>query len=85
MLGEKCQDTEGHVRCVSSYLKCAEQGGLWRQTADWCYQHVHAPSCPPLFNPRDCSPPGSPVHGVFQARILEWAAISYSRGSGNEE
>ena len=28
----------------------------------------------------DCSPPGSAVHGIFQARILEWAAISFSRG-----
>ena len=29
----------------------------------------------------DCSPPGSSVHGIFQARILEWVAISFSRGS----
>ena len=34
-----------------------------------------------LCDPMDCSPPGSPVHGILQARILEWAAISYSRGS----
>ena len=32
-------------------------------------------------DPRDCSPPGSPVHEIFQARILEWIAISFSRGS----
>ena len=32
-------------------------------------------------NPMDYSPPGSSVHGIFQARILEWVAISYSRGS----
>ena len=37
--------------------------------------------CPNLCNPVDCSPPGSSVHGVFQARILEWVAISSSRGS----
>ena len=37
--------------------------------------------CPTLCNPIDCSPPGSTVHGIFQARILEWIAISYSRGS----
>ena len=37
-------------------------------------------SCPTLCDPMDCSPPGSPVHGIFQARILEWAAISFSRG-----
>ena len=34
-----------------------------------------------LCNPVDCSPPGSSVHGIFQARILEWVAISSSRGS----
>ena len=34
-----------------------------------------------LCNPMDCSRPGSFVHGILQARILEWAAISYSRGS----
>ena len=38
-----------------------------------------APSCPTLCDPMDCSPPGSSVHGIFQARILEWVAISYSR------
>ena len=38
-------------------------------------------SCLTLCNPMDCSPPGSSVHGVFQARILEWVAISSSRGS----
>ena len=33
-----------------------------------------AQSCPTLCNPMDCSPPGSSVHGIFQARILEWGA-----------
>ena len=40
-----------------------------------------AQSCPPLCNPMDCSLPGSCVHEIFQARILEWVAISFSRGS----
>ena len=31
--------------------------------------------------PMDCSPPGSSIHGIFQARVLEWVAISFSRGS----
>ena len=35
----------------------------------------------PLCDPMDCSVPGSYVHGIFQARILEWVAISFSRGS----
>ena len=33
----------------------------------------------------DCSPPGSSVHGIFQARIPEWVAISYSRGSSQTQ
>ena len=41
---------------------------------------MHAQSCPTLCDPRDCSPPGSSVHGTVQARILEWVAISFSRG-----
>ena len=35
-------------------------------------------SCPTLCNPIDSSPPGSSVHGIFQARILEWVAIDFS-------
>ena len=38
-----------------------------------------AQSCPTLSNPMDCSPPGSSVHGLLQARILEWVAISLFR------
>ena len=34
--------------------------------------------CPTLRNPMDCSPPGSSVHGIFQARVLEWGAIAFS-------
>ena len=37
-----------------------------------------AQSCPTLSNPMDCSPPGSSVHGIFQARVLEWGAIAFS-------
>ena len=35
-------------------------------------------SCPTLCDPRDCSPPGSPIPGILQARILEWVAIPFS-------
>ena len=37
-----------------------------------------AQSCLTLSNPMDCSPPGSSIHGIFQARVLEWVAISFS-------
>ena len=37
-----------------------------------------AESCPSLSNPMDCSPPGSSIFGIFQARVLEWGAIAFS-------
>ena len=37
------------------------------------------------FHPMDCSPPGSSIHGIFQARVLEWVAISFSRGSSRHK
>ena len=40
-----------------------------------------AQSCPTLCDPMDCSLPRSSVHGIFQARVLEWVAIAFSRGS----
>ena len=38
-----------------------------------------AQSCLTLSDPMDCSPPGSSVHGVFQARALEWGAIAFTK------
>ena len=35
-------------------------------------------SCPTLCDPMDCSPPGSPIPGILQARVLEWGAIAFS-------
>ena len=37
-----------------------------------------AQSCPTLSDPMDCSPPGSSIHGILQARVLEWGAIAVS-------
>ena len=56
--------------CTSSFFK----SGLFR------HEYVHAQSCPTLCELMDCCPPGSSVHGIFQARILERVAISLSRG-----
>ena len=42
-----------------------------------------AQSCPTLCDPIDGSPPGSPVHGIFQAGVLEWVAIAFSRNAGD--
>ena len=41
-----------------------------------------AQSCLTLRDPIDCSPPGSSVHGIFQARVLEWGAIAFSGHKG---
>ena len=37
-----------------------------------------AQSCLTLSDPMDCGPPGSSIHGIFQARVLEWGAIAFS-------
>jgi len=46
-----------------------------------CLKVLVAQSCLTFCDPMDCSPPGSSVHGILQARILEWVAISFSRVS----
>ena len=53
-----------------------DKGGIY-----WRGVCVYAKLCLTLCNPMDCSPPGSSVHGIFQAGIKEWVAISSSRGS----
>ena len=47
--------------------------GVWKELA--------TQSCLTLCDPMDYSPPGSSVHGIFQERILEWVAISFSKRS----
>ena len=54
----------------------------WRDSHGY-HECVHAKAfqlCPTLCNFMDCSPPSSSIHGIFQTRILEWVAISHSRG-----
>ena len=48
----------------------------------WAAAAKSLQSCPTLCNPIDGSPPGSPVHGIFQARVLEWGAIAFSEMPG---
>ena len=50
--------------------------------AVWC---LVTQSCPTLFDPMDYNPPGSSVHGILQARILEWVDIPFSRGSSQDK
>ena len=62
---------------TTAYQSISQASPLWRQMK-W---NEVAQSCPTLCEPMDRSPPGSSVHGIFQARILGWVAISFSRGS----
>ena len=55
--------------------------GLWNLTLSPGNKVKVAQSCPTLYDPMDCNPPGSYVHRISQARILEWVAIPFSRGS----
>ena len=78
--------TPGFV-CV--YLR----GQSWDRTgsvsfllADWNFPPFFSfvliiQSCPALCDPMDCNPPGFSVHEILQARILEWVAVCFSRGS----
>ena len=55
--------------------------GIKNKTVPLKSESEVAQSCSTLCDRVDCSPPGSSVHGILQARILEWVAISFSRGS----
>ena len=52
-------------------------GESWKYYAKWKKESAVTQSCPTLHDPMDCSPPGSSIHGNFQARVLEWIAISF--------
>ena len=63
------QDTQQHKELSVASTKLLKLKALVTQ------------SCQTLCDPMNCSPPGASDHGIFQARILEWVAISFSRGS----
>ena len=55
---------------------------IWKNLKSWETNCCLVPKlCPTLCDHMDCSPPGSSVHGILQARILEWVVSSFSRGS----
>ena len=61
----------------SQTLRRTRREVAWRQGKE----SEVAQSCPTLCDPIDCNPPGSSIHGIFQARVLEWVATAFSRGS----
>ena len=67
------------ISCFSSALRISWSISLSLSFQQW--MHVQSlQSCATLCDPVNCSLPGSSVHGIFQARILEWVVISFSRG-----
>ena len=78
--------------CVSASERESEikidlkkQSKLWELSRDWlkeglaCLLAKSLELCPTPSDPMDCSPPGSSVHGIFQATVLEWGAIAFSK------
>ena len=64
-----------------NYIPHTVNKSLHAVTKDPVCVCMHARPCLSLFNPMDCNPPGHSVRGILQAWILEWVAISSSRGS----
>ena len=62
-------------------LKTESRCRKWPLTPNYINCSLVAQSCPTLCNPMDCRTLGSSIHGISQARILEWVAISFLRGS----
>ena len=76
LVSHKVHDKVGHQRvCIGSFHYTSALEG---ENAVLC---LGVQSCLNLCDPMDCSPPGSSVHRILQARILEWVAIPSSRGS----
>ena len=69
----------GLLPCSSTLIKIPSGRTSW--LADTRVKVKIARACGTLCNPRDCSPPGSSVRGILQARVLEWVAMLSSRGS----
>ena len=64
-------------------INCGKFWKRWEYQTTWpaSWRRKVAQLCPTLCDPMDCSLPGSSLHGILQARVLEWIAISFSRGS----
>ena len=79
--------SSSYLLCLLGYLHpCQGYVWLWQGLSDShsicvCVCVLVAQSCPTLCDSMDYSPPGSSAHGILQARILEWVAIIFSRGS----
>ena len=65
--------------CAEIHTPKNYETSLYSESEKW--KVLIAQLCLTLCNPMDCSPPGSSIHGILQARTLEWIAVPFSRGS----
>ena len=79
---------QAHVSCIAGkFFTTAPQGNPrmciceTKMYVNYCVHAKSLQSCPTLCSPMDCSLPGSSVHGILQAIILEWVAMLFSSGS----
>ena len=83
-----CKGTEDLAAAAKLLQSCLTLDSPCKNTGVGCHfllqcmkvksQSEVAQSCPTLSDPMDCSLPGSSVHGIFQAKVLEWGAIAFS-------
>ena len=59
---------------MKSHLPAFTEGSISKQTF---HKSIHVCACLTLCDPLDCGPPGSPIHGISQVRILEWGAMPF--------
>ena len=83
-LFQKIRDDKGPFHAKMGAIKDRNGMDLTEEDIKRWQEHTEsevAQSGLTLCDPVDCSPPGSSVHGILQARILEWVAVSFSKGS----
>ena len=61
-------------------LRVSKSGAKQVQSTLWSVRSEVTQLCPTLREPMDCIPPGSSIHGIYQARVLEWSATAFSNG-----
>ena len=79
--GYICSLPQRPAALLSQMFLCVEFNLKWEELFPTLCRCLVAQPCPTLCNPMDCSPLGSSVHGISQARTLEWVSISFSRSS----